>query len=322
MLDWAGESQYYVEPKRLARLGYLDARKEPGQTRERTVYTLTDKGLDALAAWAQTPVHFTALKSEALLRLLITDLVGEAATRTSMITLRDDIDDLLARLDETEAAARASPTGASTCYWSPASCAVSSSSTSTSWTRSSASWTETRTPCCRWHDRGVNQLRSFNPATGELVGSVGVTAPEDVQRVVDEVAEVQPFWSQLALEDRGRYLRRAAQVIVDETDDIRDLIAREQGKPRTEAYLMEVLPDDRRAALDGRARARDPGRRAIPTSQPLLQDQALGLHLRAARRDRRDRAVELPVDDPARRGRDGADGRQRRRPQAGLAHAA
>ena len=48
MLDWAGESQYYVEPKRLARLGYLEARKEPGKTRERTVYTLTDKGLEAL----------------------------------------------------------------------------------------------------------------------------------------------------------------------------------------------------------------------------------------------------------------------------------
>jgi PadR family transcriptional regulator, regulatory protein AphA len=109
MLDWAGESQYYVEPKRLARLGYLDARKEPGQTRERTVYTLTDKGLDALAAWARTPVHFTALKSEPLLRLLVADLVGEAVTRASMITLRDDIADLLARLDESEAAAQSLP---------------------------------------------------------------------------------------------------------------------------------------------------------------------------------------------------------------------
>src|SRR5678815_5004268 len=59
MLDWAGESQYYVEPKRLARLGYLEARKEPGRTRERTVYTLTDQGLDALRAWARTPLAFT-----------------------------------------------------------------------------------------------------------------------------------------------------------------------------------------------------------------------------------------------------------------------
>ena len=45
ILAWAGESQYYIEPKRLAGLGYLAARKEPGKTRERTVYTLTEKGL-------------------------------------------------------------------------------------------------------------------------------------------------------------------------------------------------------------------------------------------------------------------------------------
>ena len=100
MLDWAGESQYYVEPKRLARLGYLDARKEPGKTRERTVYTLTDKGLEALRQYARTPVRFTPLKSEPLLRLLICDLVGEAITRESMGTLREDIADLQARLND------------------------------------------------------------------------------------------------------------------------------------------------------------------------------------------------------------------------------
>jgi len=109
MLAWAGESQYYVEPKRLARLGYLDQRKEPGRTRERTVYTLTDKGLDALGEYARTAVRFTPLKSEPLLRLLIADLVGEAPTRESLATLREDIADLLARLDETEASADALP---------------------------------------------------------------------------------------------------------------------------------------------------------------------------------------------------------------------
>ena len=105
MLDWAGESQYYVEPKRLAKLGYLDARKEPGKTRERTVYTLSEKGLQALRDWARTPARFTPVKSEALLRLLICDLVGEAPTRESIAALRDDIADLEARLDETEAGA-------------------------------------------------------------------------------------------------------------------------------------------------------------------------------------------------------------------------
>ena len=105
MLDWAGESQYYVEPKRLARLGYLEARREPGRTRERTVYTLADKGLDALREYAATPVTATPVKSDALLRLLICDLVGEDVTRTSIGTLRDDIADLRERLDESERAA-------------------------------------------------------------------------------------------------------------------------------------------------------------------------------------------------------------------------
>lgn len=102
ILDWAGESQYYVEPKRLAKLGYLEACKEPGKTRERTVYTLTDKGLEALREYARTPVTVTPVKSEALLRLLICDLVGEEVTRESMVTLRGDIADLRSRLDETE----------------------------------------------------------------------------------------------------------------------------------------------------------------------------------------------------------------------------
>src|SRR5215831_13317235 len=102
ILDWAGESQYYVEPKRLARLGYLEARKEPGKTRERTVYTLTEKGRQALVEYARTPVTITPLKSDALLRLLICDLVGEEVTRASLATLRDDLQDLRARLDQSQ----------------------------------------------------------------------------------------------------------------------------------------------------------------------------------------------------------------------------
>ena len=109
ILAWAGESQYYVEPKRLARLGYLHARKEPGKTRERTVYTLTGRGLDALRAYAQTPVRFTPVKSELLLRLLIADLVGVAATRQGIGALREDIADLLDRLEQSEASAQTLP---------------------------------------------------------------------------------------------------------------------------------------------------------------------------------------------------------------------
>ena len=105
MLAWAGESQYYTEPKRLAKLGYLEARREPGKTRERTVYTLSDAGLDALREYARTPVTFTPVKSDPLLRLLMCDLVGEEVTRESLVTLRDDIADIWWRLDAAEESA-------------------------------------------------------------------------------------------------------------------------------------------------------------------------------------------------------------------------
>jgi PadR family transcriptional regulator AphA len=109
ILDWAGESQYYVEPKRLAKLGYLEAHKEPGRTRPRTVYALTEKGLEALREYARTPVTLTPVKSEALVRLLLADLVGEEVTRASIATLRDDIADVLQRLDDSAQAAQELP---------------------------------------------------------------------------------------------------------------------------------------------------------------------------------------------------------------------
>jgi DNA-binding PadR family transcriptional regulator len=109
IVAWAGESRYYTEPKRLAALGYLDARKEPGRTRDRTVYTLTDRGREALKAYAATPVTIVPFKSDALLRLLICDLVGEKVTRESMATLREDVADLRRRLEDATQAARDLP---------------------------------------------------------------------------------------------------------------------------------------------------------------------------------------------------------------------
>src|SRR6476620_5606652 len=70
-------------------------------------------------------------------------------------------------------------------------------------------------------------LESFNPATGELIGTVETLTPAKVQAVVDDVAEVQPFWAALSLED---------------LDEIAELLTPEQGKPRVESYTMELLP--------------------------------------------------------------------------------
>ena len=118
------------------------------------------------------------------------------------------------------------------------------------------------------------QLESFSPATGERLGSVAVTAPEQVQEVVAAVAQVQPFWAQLTLADRARYLERAAQVLIDEADEIRDLLVREQGKPRNEAFSMEILPTIDALRWIGRAGTEILADEKIPMSQLFLKTKS------------------------------------------------
>jgi PadR family transcriptional regulator AphA len=102
--DFAG-SQWYAEPTRLAKLGYLSARKEPGKTRERTHYELTPKGREALEIWIRQPTPFSRIQLEPAWRLLAADLVGEEAVLASLEGLRTEIADLTARLDEMDEAA-------------------------------------------------------------------------------------------------------------------------------------------------------------------------------------------------------------------------
>jgi acyl-CoA reductase-like NAD-dependent aldehyde dehydrogenase len=90
--------------------------------------------------------------------------------------------------------------------------------------------------------RSKSELESFNPATGELIGSVETLTPAKVQGVVDDVGKVQPFWAALTLEERARYMRRAGDVVLEEMDELAELLTTEQGKPRVESYTMELLP--------------------------------------------------------------------------------
>ena len=88
----------------------------------------------------------------------------------------------------------------------------------------------------------ATELESFSPLDGKRLGAVPTVAPAQVQSVVDDVASVQPFWAQLPLVDRARYMRRAAQAIIDQIDELAELLSREQGKVLNESYVMELLP--------------------------------------------------------------------------------
>ncbi len=105
----AAPSQYYAEPKRLERLGLLTSSKEPGRTRERTVYRLTDAGLAALKEWAARPSPFPLLAGEPPVRIISADLTGEAAVRESLLAMRAEMAELRANAEELEQRASTIP---------------------------------------------------------------------------------------------------------------------------------------------------------------------------------------------------------------------
>lgn len=96
------ESHYYAEPKRLAKLGFLQARKEPGQTRPRTHYELTDDGRDALKEWLAQPAAMPRIQHEGIVKLLAADFSDDATIRASLAGLRTELERAYRNLDEME----------------------------------------------------------------------------------------------------------------------------------------------------------------------------------------------------------------------------
>jgi acyl-CoA reductase-like NAD-dependent aldehyde dehydrogenase len=89
------------------------------------------------------------------------------------------------------------------------------------------------------------RLLARDPATGASLGSVPATPPERIEAVVEAVAKVQPLWALLRVRDRARYMRRMAQALIDDFDELQAGLAREQGRPPGETATLELL-----AAID------------------------------------------------------------------------
>lgn len=93
-------SQWYAEPKRLAALGLLQAEREPGRTRERTRYHLTEAGRDALVEWLPSAPRPPHVGSEAVVKVLAADLGSDADVLESIRALRPELERMLASTDE------------------------------------------------------------------------------------------------------------------------------------------------------------------------------------------------------------------------------
>jgi DNA-binding PadR family transcriptional regulator len=104
------DSRLYAEPKRLEQLGYVRSEKRPGKTRERTFYTLTPKGREALRRWIVEPPALPRIQNEAVPKLLAGDILGDdEKLLAALLGLRAELETQQAKLDEGRARLEALP---------------------------------------------------------------------------------------------------------------------------------------------------------------------------------------------------------------------
>ena len=87
-----------------------------------------------------------------------------------------------------------------------------------------------------WHgaaDGSVVVIR--DPADGSVVGEVPVMGAAETRQAIEAAARALPAWAKRTAKDRAAVLRRFAELMIANTDDLAVIMVREQGKPLAEA---------------------------------------------------------------------------------------
>jgi betaine-aldehyde dehydrogenase len=94
-------------------------------------------------------------------------------------------------------------------------------------------------------DTAGETINCIYPATGEVVATVHAATPAIIDQAITSAARAQRHWAGLSGTERGRVLRRAADIVRDRNRDLSILETYDTGKP-----LQETLYVDATSAAD------------------------------------------------------------------------
>jgi aldehyde dehydrogenase (NAD+) len=84
------------------------------------------------------------------------------------------------------------------------------------------------------------RLSSYNPATGEVIGTVPIFTPSEVDAAVARARAAAAIWATRSWAARSEELTAFRKAIAASAEEIADILHRENGKPELEAY-SEVM---------------------------------------------------------------------------------
>jgi acyl-CoA reductase-like NAD-dependent aldehyde dehydrogenase len=124
---------------------------------------------------------------------------------------------------------------------------------------------------------GGSTFVKLSPASGEPLSAVARSDRRDVEAAVDAARAAQPDWARRTVAERGAMLRRIAQLLERDADEIAAVIAAETGKAPKEARgeVGAAIEQGYFVAGEGRrfygrtTTSAIPGRQAMTVRQPL-----------------------------------------------------
>lgn len=88
-------------------------------------------------------------------------------------------------------------------------------------------------------DTNGSPLEVIYPATGEVIARLHAATPEIVERAIQSALKAQAKWARMRPADRGRILRRAADLLRERNDDIARVETLDTGKPIQETTVAD-----------------------------------------------------------------------------------
>jgi succinate-semialdehyde dehydrogenase/glutarate-semialdehyde dehydrogenase len=86
-------------------------------------------------------------------------------------------------------------------------------------------------------DGGRDLLPVINPATEEVLGQLPLATPADLDRALAAARDAYPAWRAMPPNERGRILKRAADLLRERIDHIARIATMEEGKPLAETRV-------------------------------------------------------------------------------------
>jgi succinate-semialdehyde dehydrogenase / glutarate-semialdehyde dehydrogenase len=124
---------------------------------------------------------------------------------------------------------------------------------------------------------GRRTIPVVNPATEAVLGQLPLATPADLDRALEAAARAWPAWRAMAPVQRGRILRRAAEILRSRTEVTARLATMEEGKPLAEtrievgmsANIFEWYAEEGRRAYGRVLPQQSPGVRMTVVREPV-----------------------------------------------------